>query len=182
MPSNPVSNKMFLNKGDFKFTDITASWGLLEPSFSNGSAYADLDNDGDLDLVVNNVNMPAFMYQNKTDTILNKSIQVVLKGHLKNTKAIGAKVEIYYNSNAYSVLENFPARGFQSAVSNVLTFGVGNTTQIDSLKVTWPDANASVSVFKDLKTNTKHTFSYPKLPVKTASDYKKRNSFSSKNE
>ncbi|MGB0879278.1 MAG: VCBS repeat-containing protein [Polaribacter sp.] len=164
MPSQAVPNVIYKNNGHFQFTDQTEQWGLQKPSFSNGSAYGDLDNDGDLDVVINNVNMPAFIYENTLDTTKYKSITLQLKGHAKNTQAIGAKAEIFYNTSQYSVLENFPSRGFQSSVSTHLTFGVDNCASIDSLKITW--TNGSNSIFKNLKTNTFYTFNQPKKEFK----------------
>jgi hypothetical protein len=160
MPSQPVSNVAYKNNGDFHFTDETKKWGLDLPSFSNGSAYGDLDNDGDLDLVVNNVNMPAFIYENKLDTSKQKSITLKLKGGLKNTQAIGAKVEVYYNKTQYNVLENFPTRGFESTVSHDLHFGVNNSKSIDSLIITWP--NTTKTKASNLKTNKVYAFTQPK--------------------
>ena len=156
MPSNPVPNAIYQNQGDFQFKDQTQNWGLQQPSFSNGSAYGDLDNDGDLDLVINNVNMPAFIYENTIDTTSHKSITLQLKGNLKNTHAVGAKAEVFYQKDKYSVLENYPSRGFQSSVSTNLTFGLGNCDRIDSVKITWNDG--MIDVHKELKTNKTYTF------------------------
>lgn len=159
MPSEPVPNVAYKNLGDFQFSNQSKEWGLDKPSFSNGSAYGDLDNDGDLDLVVNNVNMPAFVYENTVDTSKQKSVTLKLKGSLKNTKAVGAKVEIYYGTSKYDVLENFPSRGFESSVSNDLLFGVGNASTIDSLIISWP--RGSKSIVKNLKTNKIFEFEEP---------------------
>ncbi len=161
MPSQPVPNVAYKNLGDFQFSDKSEEWGLAQPSFSNGSAYGDLDNDGDLDLVINNVNMPAFIYENKTDTTRFKSVTIKLKGVEKNTQAIGAKAELFYNENLYSVLENYPSRGFESSVSCNLLFGVNNAQIIDSLIISWP--NNLTSKYKNLKTNNNYTFSQPKV-------------------
>ncbi len=163
MPSQPVPNVAYKNLGNFQFSDQSKPWGLDEPSFSNGSAYGDLDNDGDLDLVVNNVNMLAFIYENKTDSTQFKSITLKLEGGDKNTKAIGAKAEIFYSKNQYSVLENYPSRGFESSVSNDLLFGVNKAKTIDSLIITWPTGEKSKH--QNLKTNKKYTFSQPNLGV-----------------
>ena len=138
MPSQAVSNVAYKNEGEFNFSDKTSDWGLDLPSFSNGNAYGDLDNDGDLDLVVNNVNMPAFIYKNTTDTLVNRSLQIKLKASANNTKAVGAKVTLYAEKEKM-VSELYPSRGFQSTVPHRLHFGLGNVQQVDSIVITWPD-------------------------------------------
>jgi hypothetical protein len=154
MPSVPVKNCMFKNKGDFKFEMVSDEWGLGTPSFSNGSAYADLDNDGDLDLVVNNVNMPAFVYKNQLDTAVNRSIRFRLEGAGSNTFGIGAKVLVTYSGNK-SMIENYTSRGFQSCVESILHTGVGNAGIIDTVEVFWPDGR--YSVLTNLKSNKTYT-------------------------
>jgi len=156
MPSQAVPNASFKNEGEFQFVEMTSQWGFDTPSFSNGSAYGDIDNDGDLDLVVNNVNMPAFIYENTIDTSSNKSITIGLKGADKNTFAIGAKVEIYYGGNKYGSLENFPSRGFQSSISYQLQFGTSTYDTIDSLIITWPNGFRSKKL--NLKTNDSYLY------------------------
>ena len=158
MPSQAVPNAVFKNNGNFEFIPCSDIWGLDTPSFSNGSAYGDIDNDGDLDLVVNNVNMSAFIYENNLDTLSNRSITVHLKGGTNNTFAIGAKVEIYYNGN-YGILENFPSRGFQSSISPNLLFGTGTSKTIDSLIISWPN-NAKTKI-EQLETNKTYNFKQP---------------------
>jgi len=138
MPSEAVPNSAFKNIGEFQFEDKTIGWGLEQPSFSNGNAYGDLDNDGDLDLVVNNVNMPAFIYKNTTDTLVNRSFQLTLKAFGNNTKAVGTKVTLYTGQETM-VSELYPSRGFQSTVPHRLHFGLGNVMQVDSIMITWPD-------------------------------------------
>ena len=156
MPSQAIPNASFKNEGEFQFVEVTSQWGFDTPSFSNGSAYGDIDNDGDLDLVVNNVNMPAFTYENTIDTSSNKSITIGLKGADKNTFAIGAKVEIYYGGNKYGSLENFPSRGFQSSISYQLQFGTSTYDTIDSLIITWPNGFRSKKL--NLKTNDSYLY------------------------
>ncbi|WP_373515603.1 VCBS repeat-containing protein [Persicitalea sp.] len=152
MPSTPVPNNFFHNEGGLKFAEKGAEFGFGTPSFSNGAAYADLDNDGDLDLVVNNLNQPAFVYQNKTsDQPRPKNfIKIVLTGEGQNTQAIGAKVEIFCGDQIFSRQQN-PARGFQSSTEHPLTFGLGDFTKIDSLRVVFPDRK--VIVLKDVKSS-----------------------------
>ena len=150
IPSHPMSNYAFRNNGDLTFTNMAKEWGLDLPGFSNGSAYADLDNDGDLDLVVNNVNMPAFIYRNNSveQHPENKYLKLILKGEGKNRFGIGAKVTVYYN-HTISYQEQMPTRGFESTVDNRLNFGLGKVEIIDSVIVQWPDGKESV--LKSLK-------------------------------
>lgn len=151
MPSQPVVNQLFKNQGDFQFELISQTAGLEEPTFSNGSAYGDLDNDGDLDLVINNVNMPSFLYENKTDTSQNRALQLKLRSNNKsNTYAIGASVKAWVGTSQFSA-SNFPSKGFQSSVDPKIHLGLGNIKVIDSLKIYWP--NGAQSKLVEVKTN-----------------------------
>ena len=145
MPSNALSNYAYSNNGDLTFTNKALEWGLATPSFSNGSSYVDLDNDGDLDLVVNNVNMPAFVYRNNSvqQHPENKFLKVSLEGVGMNRFGIGAKVTVYYD-HTLSYQEAMPMRGFESTVDNRLNFGLGKATKIDSVKVEWTDDKVQV--------------------------------------
>jgi hypothetical protein len=139
MPSLHLSNYLFQNKGNDQFENKADEWGLGEKTFSNGAVYADLDNDGDLDLVVNNIQEIAGIYQNNADAILkNNYLKVVLKGDTKNPSGIGAKVFLYAANNKWYQEQN-TVRGFQSSVDPVLHFGLGNKTMVDSLVIQWPD-------------------------------------------
>jgi len=145
IPSRPVASYAFCNNGDLTFTNKAAEWGLDQPGFSNGAAYADLDNDGDLDLVVNNVNMPCFIYRNETMQQYpgHAFLKVSLDGQGNNRFGIGANVTVYYN-NTIACQEQMPMRGFQSTVDHRLNFGLGRTTGIDSVVVKWPDGKANI--------------------------------------
>lgn len=139
MPSIHVLNKMYRNRGDLSFEDIGEKWGFTEPSFSNGSAYGDLDGDGDLDLIVNNVNQPAFIYRNNTrQQTGNHFIGAVLRGKTQNTFAIGSTVKVYQGSQVLT-REVIPSRGFQSSMDYKVLIGLGKNTAIDSVLVLWPD-------------------------------------------
>ena len=139
MPSNPIANKMYRNNGNLKFSEVGEQWGMGEKSFSNGAAYADLDNDGDLDLIVNNVNQPALVFKNNSRE-LNKNhfVSLRLKGTENNTRAIGSLVTVYADSIRL-IKELIPSRGFQSSVDYQLVFGLGQQKKIDSITVRWPD-------------------------------------------
>lgn len=140
MPSVPILNKAFRNTGKLRFEDKGLNWGFTTPSFSNGAAYGDLDNDGDLDLVVNNVNQEAFLYKNKAEKVFPKHhhLSVSLKGKGQNIFAIGSKVTAYRAGEQLNFQFN-PSRGFQSSVDYKMVFGLGENPSIDSLVVIWPD-------------------------------------------
>lgn len=139
MPSQKLSNYLFVREGELSYVNKSAEWGLNEPSFSNGAAYGDLDNDGDLDLIVNNVNQELFTYRNNAnEKHKNNYLSIRLKGKGANTFALGASVKAYVKGEILSY-DHMPIRGFQSSMDYKMIIGTGNATVIDSLKVVWPD-------------------------------------------
>ena len=139
IPRNALKNKVYRNDHQLKFTDIGDQWGFTQPSFSNGAAYGDLDNDGDLDLIINNENQPAFVYKNNARELnKNNYLGVFLKGKGKNTFAIGSKVQVYANQQMFT-REVIPSRGFQSSVDYKQIIGLGTIKDIDSVVITWPN-------------------------------------------
>jgi len=136
IPSTKVKNYFYQNKGDYTFKNVTEEVGVAIPSFSNGAAYADLDNDGDLDLVVNNLMDTAFVFKNNTiEKGGGNYLRVQLKGSDNNLNGIGATVAIYYN-NQQQVAQQTNTRGYLSSVEFQIHFGLGGRTKIDSLEVT----------------------------------------------
>jgi hypothetical protein len=152
IPSVKIPSYAFKNMGNYQFQNMAASWGLGNPGFSNGAAYGDLDNDGDLDLVVNNVNLPMSIYRNETNHLLpdNHFLKVILKGEPKNTEAIGAKVTAI-NNGKFVYLEQMPIRGYLSTVDPRPNLGLGSLKVVDSLIVEWPDDR--VTILTNVKTN-----------------------------
>lgn len=139
MPKAPLPNHVFANNGNLTFLDKSKDWGLNYQGYSNGAAYADLDNDGDLDLVVNEVNSPALVYRNNTEKLPDHHyLRIRLRGSGMNTSGIGAKVYVYSDGGKFYRQEML-TRGFESSVDPVIHFGLGAVKNIDSLRVIWPD-------------------------------------------
>jgi enediyne biosynthesis protein E4 len=166
MPAGLANNYCYQNKGNLQFENASEKWGLNQFGVSNGAAYADLDGDGDLDLVVNNSNAPASILKNETfnqkqaikdqPTINNHNfLTIKLNGEGMNTQGIGAKVTLYTNSTL-QYQEMQPTRGFQSSVEPILHFGLGKTNQVDSLTITWRDGKTQT--LKSVQANQKLIF------------------------
>ena len=154
-----ISNYIFKNNGQLGFDNVTEDWGVKNLSYSNGAAYADLDNDGDLDLVVNNINEEAFVFENKENDKKDKNnyLQLVLDGTDKNVDGFGATIKIYLgNDRLYAY--NSPVKGYLSSMAGPLNFGTGKHTVIDSLSITWPDGK--VQKIKNIKTNQQLILNY----------------------
>ena len=151
MPVTPLPNYAFKNTGDLKFKNAAEEWGLGLPSLSNGCAYGDLDNDGDLDLVVNNVNMESFVYRNNSEKKPNSNyLRIQLKGNKKNAFGIGSLVRLYHG-NSVMMQEQNPSRGFQSSMDYTMSIGLGNVEEIDSLRIIWPDD--ATQLFTNISSN-----------------------------
>jgi enediyne biosynthesis protein E4 len=140
IPQVKIPNYAYRNTGKLQFEKVTDGWGLQTPSFSCGAVYADLDNDGDLDYVINNINEKAFVFQNESEKFSkNNYLDVSFKGHAQNKNGIGAIAAIYYQGGKLQTFENSPYRGYLSTVADDLHFGVGNCKVIDSMIINWPD-------------------------------------------
>ncbi|MFL5742456.1 MAG: VCBS repeat-containing protein [Flavisolibacter sp.] len=146
IPNVKLHNYAFRNQGNLSFSDVSTDWGLSEPSFSNGAVYADLDNDGDLDMVINNINDEAFVYENNSsdDRSSHHYLQVQFKGDAPNINGIGSSAEIYYDHGKKQLYENSPYRGYLSTDQALAHFGLGTANQIDSLVIKWPNRKKQV--------------------------------------
>jgi hypothetical protein len=140
VPVVKLHNYAFRNSADLTFTDVSDKWGMTAATFSNGAAYADLDNDGDLDLIINNINDEASLYRNNLRELNNEKthfIHVRLKGPPGNKQGLGAWIEIYYDSGKKQVWENNPFRGYLSTMEEAGSFGLGTVKSVDSVVVRW---------------------------------------------
>ncbi len=146
-PSVPLSNYAYKNTGGLKFEKVSKDWGFNTPSFSSGMAYGDLDNDGDLDVVVNNMEAPAFIYNNKTT---GNFLKISLAGPDKNNFGYGTKAIIHYNDKT-QIAENTVTRGYLSSVEPGFFFGLGKAVEVEKVEVIWPDGK--VNVFENVGAN-----------------------------
>jgi len=169
IPSEAISNFTFKNNKDLTFSDVSVDWGLDDKNFSNGATYADLDNDGDLEIIVNNVDQEAQIYRNNST---NNFVRVKLKGNAGNVFGIDSRVYVE-TENSSQMQELTMTRGFQSSVSPYLNFGLGNDDLIKSIKVVWSNGNSEE--LKDLKINSTIEFDILNSKPQTKSDTDKSN-------
>lgn len=175
IPEVKLHNYAYRNKGDLSFQDVTDAWGLPTPTFSNGAAYADLDNDGDMDMVINNINDKALLYKNtsreKSDTS-NAFLTIKFVGDNKNNSGLGAVATIFYDHGKQQVYDNTPYRGYLSTMQPIAHFGLGKVSQVDSVIIEWSASKkqklTNVPVNKRLAVNIKDA----------VTDIANRNSFS----
>ena len=173
IPEVKIHNYAFKNNDQVQFTDVSNKWGLTTPSFSNGAVYADLDNDGDLDIVINNINDEAFVYKN---TMIKKAggsndgnnfLNIRFAGDSLNLNGLGAFAELHYNHGQQQVWENTPYRGYLSSIENGAHFGLGSINRIDSVIILWPNGNRQL--LKNVAANQPLTVTYKNaVPAATA--------------
>jgi hypothetical protein len=147
IPIVKIPNYAFKNGGQLQFTDITKNWGLDIPTFSNGAAYADLDNDGDMDLVINNIDDEALIYKNtlrEKDKKNSHYLHIQFIGSQLNKNGIGAWADIYYDHGKHQVYENTPFRGYLSTIQNIAHFGLGKDTLLDSVVIRWQNGKKQI--------------------------------------
>jgi hypothetical protein len=152
IPIVKIPNYAFKNNGDLQFTDVTKSWGLEVPTFSNGAAYADLDNDGDMDMIISNINDEVLVYKNTTrekDKLNSHYLNIKFKGGPQNINGLGAWADIYYGKGKHQVYENTPYRGYLSTIQDIAHFGIGKDSIIDSVVIKW--ANGKQQTLNHIK-------------------------------
>ena len=159
MPSVVLPNYVFRNEGNDSFSNKIKDWGMEEKTVSAGAVYADLDGDGDMDLIISNINAPATIYKNNANELMpgNHYLKIKLQGNNTNIHGIGATVKLYCNKDVYSQ-QQMPVRGFQSSVDQVLNFGIGKHDIIDSIFITWADRK--VQKLNGIKANQLITLQY----------------------
>ncbi|MEO1261225.1 MAG: VCBS repeat-containing protein [Bacteroidota bacterium] len=163
MPSQKIKNRMFKNNGTLDLKDVTMDWGFSQPTFSNGAAYTDLDNDGDLDLVTHNIDDVPFIYKNNSTK--NNWLQIRCKGTPENPVGVGAKIKVYQNGKLIAFQEMSPLRGFYSSVEPVFQVGLGSINTVDLIEIIWPEGKHQVLE----KVNANQ---YLTLDIKSATDGK----------
>ncbi|GHB63672.1 VCBS repeat-containing protein [Persicitalea jodogahamensis] len=172
LPSTPIDNYAFRNEGDLRFREMTTEWGLNYAGFSNGVAYADFDNDGDLDLVINNIDQKASVFENKAEEFGNNYLKLKLKGPQKNPFGLDSKVSLILADDTRISWQLTLSRGFQSSVAPSLTVGLGKNATLKRVKVAWPDGRETI--LQDIAANQLLEINYansvPAIPPSRASN------------
>jgi len=154
IPQIKIHSFSFRNNSDLTFTNVSDEWGMMAPSFSNGAAYADLDNDGDLDLIVNNIDDEAHVYRNMSrerDPDNHHYLQIKFAGGSLNKNGLGAWAELHYDKGKQQIYENTPYRGYLSTIQDIAHFGLGKISIVDSVIIKWP--NGKMQLLRDVKAN-----------------------------
>jgi len=182
IPIVKIPNYAFKNNGNLQFTDVTQSWGLDVPTFSNGAAYADLDNDGDMDLVINNINDEVLIYKNTSrERSKNNShyLHIKFTGGPLNRDGIGAWADIYYDHGKHQVYENTPFRGYLSTIQNIAHFGLGKVSLLDSVVIRWQNGKKQTlqnvkadQVLKVNIANATENYTFNQSPINNKSLFK----------
>ena len=186
IPVVKIPNYAYKNNGNGLFSDVGQEWGLNVPSFSNGAVFADLDNDGDMDYVVNNINDEAFLFENTLDKqkeLGHNFLMVDLLGPETNTSGIGAKIAIRFNDDSLQYYEHHLSRGYMSSVHDIAHFGLGESGDIKCLEILWPDGkfqklngvkvNQTIQLnYTDASQVSPNEVAFPFTPKKTAPIYK----------
>lgn len=171
MPSTKLSNYSFKNLGGNRFQNSTSQWGLEKKTVSNAAAYADLDNDGDLDLVVNNLNEPVLVFRNNQEKLVkNNFIKIKLQGQDRNTYGLGSKVIVKVGEGQEIYQEANYGRGYQSSVEPLLTIGIGDHAVVNEIEVFWPDGK--VSRLKEVPANQMVVVNQTDAGERKESDFK----------
>ncbi|MHA4811917.1 VCBS repeat-containing protein [Flavitalea flava] len=147
IPEVKLNKYAYKNNGKLGFSDVSAEWGFIQPAFSNGAVYADLDNDGDMDLVINNINDEAMVYRNMSrerNQDDNHFLHIEFDGDSRNKNGIGCRVEFHYDHGQQQVYENTPYRGYLSTIQDIAHFGLGKTKMVDSVLIKWPNGKMQV--------------------------------------
>jgi hypothetical protein len=171
VPVVKLHNYAFRNNGDLTFQDVSGKWGMNTPTFSNGAAYADLDRDGDLDLVINNIDDQASLYRNNSREEYKENshyIQIQLKGPKINNQGFGAWIEIFYDKDKKQIWENTPYRGYLSTIEDIAHFGLGKIKTIDSLTVSWQ--NGRIQILHNIAADQLLTIDIDNSVPKTSGD------------
>ncbi|MFI5219868.1 MAG: VCBS repeat-containing protein, partial [Bacteroidia bacterium] len=176
IPTTPITNYVYKNNGDLTFADKTYEWGLDQKNFSNGACYADLDNDGDLEIIINNLGDSALVYENKSNEINHSNfLKIKLIGPKGNTNGIGAVITVHAGGNS-QVQQMFPSRGYMSACDNRMNFGLGKHSTVDTIEIKWQ--GGKTQRMENVKANQELVLDYKNVAaVSTAAKQTEANLF-----